>query len=259
MTILKNILSAFALFSLLAIPSLQAQAAISDNLTDEQKAELETKSEEAQIKADEAKDKAWESGKSLAEEQEITFEQFQSQVLKIVSLAIDRVNAAKNSINNNYYLSEDTKSELTDGLTALSGILSTYYTNVNNASSVEEIRALNENLIVTLKENTDVIVAAIQDSVLEVMAEILQAMEELQDAVNTALTKLANDCESAETEISELETLLGQLQGLEQDLKTAIEEEDVEAAKTAAKAALELSPEIAKQLKEVVNLCEAYL
>jgi hypothetical protein len=256
---MKIFLSLIMAFSFLVLPIGQINAAVKDNLTEEQKAELDAKSQEAQAQADEAKTKAWEAGTEAAKEAGLEFVDFQTAVLKVLDLAIARVEKAEGTIESLYYMSDVTKDEITDGLGALKGELLSYKTQVNNADTVEEVKAINAKVVQTLKDSTSVIVEAIRESSMVIYEEVQKTVEKLKIKADAILATLSVDCTEGSDDIAALQTQLTSLETVNDNLKAAIEDQDKENAKKYAQEAMNMVPGVVKSLNSVLDTCSQYI
>ncbi|HBP00540.1 MAG: hypothetical protein UU48_C0004G0005 [Candidatus Uhrbacteria bacterium GW2011_GWF2_41_16] len=244
---MKNFIHIFALLSLLVLPFAQVQAAITkpSEMTEEEKAEL-------QAEAEAAKDTAIQK----AEELGVTFTQYQEKLVQILELAIDKLDTAEETIEGNEYISDVTEDEILDALSALEGKLQTYKTQTNNADSMDDLEGINKQIVADLKANKDAIKTAIQESVLVVAAEAEKRAEQIKIKVESILELLKISCPDEKTTIESIESQLEDLNALAADLKIAVDDEDVEEAKSLMKQMADVAPNLVKEVKEVVDACE---
>ena len=242
------------LAQLLFIPIFSLQAAPKDNLTEEEQAELEAKKAEAEANAAETKTQARETGEEVAQELGIEFSELQEKLISMIDKAIDAVENAQNTINSLYYMSDETKTEVNDALMALEAALLDYRTAVNNATTIEELYAINDKVIELLKENKEVIAEAVKESALIIAKQVEKTLEKIEIRLEAMLAILAVDCDSEAVE--ELQTELDALDVLIEDLKVAIEAEDQETAEALVKEAMELVPDLIASTTQTLTECE---
>ncbi|MBI2473951.1 hypothetical protein HYV70_05370 [Candidatus Uhrbacteria bacterium] len=250
----KNLFSLFVVLQLIVMPVVAVQAAPKDNLTEEEQAELEAKKTEAEANLSETKEQAQEKGAEIAEELGLEFTDLQDKLVNAIDKAINVVDQAIAAIDGSAYMSSETKTELTDALNNLEGKLLDYRTAVNNATTIEELQAINTEVIQLLKDNKDVIIEAVQQSMLVIAEQVSQTIEKIEIRAEYALSILDVECDS--DSFAEIETLVAELETTNASLKTSIEAGDVETAKTQAKAAISISGDLAASFAGLVADCK---
>lgn len=250
----KNFLSLFVVLQLLILPIAAVQAAPKDNLTEEEQAELEVKKTEAEANAVETREQVQQKTVEVAEELGLEFTDLQDKLITAIDKAVDIVDQAINVITSSEYMSKETKTELTDALNTLEAKLLDYRTAVNNATTIEELQTINEEVVQLLKDNKDVIIAAVQESMLVIAEQVSQTIEKIKIRVEYALQILDVECDS--DAFAEIESLVVQLETTNTALKAAIEADDVETAKTQAKAAISTAVDLAASFAKLVGDCQ---
>ncbi len=243
----KNFLSLFVVLQLIVMPVMAVQAAPKDNLTAEEQAELEAK-------VAEDKEQAQETAAEVAKKMEIEFVDVQVKLIAVLDKSVDAIEKAIDAINASVYMSSETKVELTDGLKTLEGKLLEYRTQANNATSIEELQAINAEVVALLKANKTVILEAMKESMLVIATQVSQSIEKIKIKAEAALRMLDVECDSES--FAEIETLVAQLETTNASLKVAIEAEDVATAKVQAKAAISISVDLAASFAGLVTDCQ---
>ena len=242
------------LAQLLFVPVFSLQAAPKDNLTEEEQAELDAKKAEAEVNAGEAKTQARETGEEVAEELGLEFSELQDKLITMIDKAVDAVENAQNAISGLYYMSDETKTEVNDTLMTLEAALLDYRTAVNNATTIEELYAINDEVIQLLKDNKEVIAEAIKESALIIAEQVEKTLEKIQIRLESMLATLAVDCDSEA--VDELQTELDALDVLIEDLKVAIEAEDQETAEALVKEAVDMVPDLITSATQTLTECQ---
>lgn len=239
--LLSGVLMAAFIFTL-ALPP--AHARVTDNLTDEQKAEAEAAADAAK---DEAAAKAQAAG--------YTFDDLQEVLENILDVAIEALETAEDKINANPYLTDATKSELTDGLNEVEGALEVYAFKLQSITTLEELEALTDEVKTYLKTNESVIKEAIEETVYVLLGEAQKTMQVVISEIESAYLKMKRDCpEEAET-FASFEATLNKLDIMSEDLKGYIEDEDAEAAKALIEEMKPLLKSAAADLQTFYNSC----
>ena len=251
---IKSFLSLMVLAQLLFVPVFSLQAAPKDNLTEEEQAELDAKKAEAEVNAGEAKTQARETGEEVAEELGLEFSELQDKLITMIDKAVDAVENAQNAISGLYYMSDETKTEVNDTLMTLEAALLDYRTAVNNATTIEELYAINDEVIQLLKDNKEVIAEAIKESALIIAEQVEKTLEKIQIRLESMLATLAVDCDSEA--VDELQTELDALDVLIEDLKVAIEAEDQETAEALVKEAVDMVPDLITSATQTLTECQ---
>lgn len=251
---LKNLFSLFVVLQLIVMPVVAVQAAPKDNLTEEEQAELEAKKTEAEANLSEGKDQAQETAAQVAEELGLEFTDLQDKLITAIDKAVSAVDKAISTINASAYMSSETQAELTDALNTVEAKLLDYRTAANNAASAEELQAINEEVVVLLKENKTVIMEAMKESVLVIAEQASQSLEKIKIKAEAALTMLDVECDSEA--FASIEALVAQMESINYTLQVAIEGGDTSTAKSAINAAISVSVDLAKSFAQLVTECQ---
>ena len=244
----KNFLSLFVVLQLIVMPVVAVQAAPKDNLTAEEQAELEANAAEAKVQAQE-------TAAEVAEKLGLEFTDLQAKLIAALDKADEAIDEAIDAINASVYMSSETKVELTDGLKTLQGKLLDYRAQANTATSMEELQAINAEVVATLKANKTVIIEAMKESMLVIAEQVSQSMEKIKIKAEAALKILDVECDSEA--FAQIEALVTELETTNASLKAAIEADDVATAKVEAKAGISISVDLAASFALLVKDCQA--
>ena len=251
---MKHLLSLFVVLQLIVMPVVVVQAAPKDNLTEEEQAELEVKKAEAEANLSAGKEQAQETAAQVAEELGLEFTDLQDKLITAIDKAVNALDQAIAAINGSAYMSSETKAELTDALNTVEAKLLDYRTAANNATSAEELQAINAEVVQLLKDNKDVIVQALQESIVVIAEQVSQSVEKIKIKAEAALLMLDVECDSEA--FAEIESLVADLEMFNTTLKVAIEANDTSTMKSALNAVISTSVDLAKSFAQLITECQ---
>lgn len=163
--------------------------------------------------------------------------------------------ATETKVAGNPYLSEATKQTIYSSLNNVEYALLQYKNEVENATSLADLRTLNQEITQYLKDNKDVIKENMKTAIIEIGNQALQKAEELKQKVEAALKILKVTCPKQKQVITELENQLAQLESQITALNNAIKTKDTVGIKTQIKQITQLSQSIVNNLTIIENQC----
>ena len=186
---------------------------------------------------------------------QIDFDNLKEGILRGVDSSINRLNDIEGKIESNPEISDAAKESIIDALDIVENGLISYKDKVEKATTLEELRAANQEIIKYLMDNKDVIRENIRKAIIDISEQASEKAEELKEKVEQLLKILKVTCPSEKETISELETQLQQLESEIDALEQAIQSEDTQTIKQEIKKISELSKDIANNLKKIEAAC----
>lgn len=168
---------------------------------------------------------------------------------------INRLNDIESKIESNSEISNATKESIIDALNIVENGLLSYKSRVEKATTLEELRAANQEIIKYLIDNKDAVRENIREAIVDIAEQASEKAEEFKKDVGQLLKLLKIVCPSERETITEVETQLQQLEDEMGVLKQAIQSESIPTIKQEIKKISQLSKDIANNLKEIEEAC----
>ena len=185
----------------------------------------------------------------------LDFDTLKQAIITGIDNSINRLNEIESKIENNPKVSDTAKESIIDALNTVENDLLLYKAEVEQATTLEELRAVNQEIIQYLIDNKDVIRENIKEAIIDIAEEVVEKTEEFKEKVEQLLKILKVTCPSERETITELETQLQQLDSELDDLKQAIQSKDTVTIKQEIQKINQLSKDIADNLKEIEAAC----
>lgn len=186
---------------------------------------------------------------------QIDFDKLKQSILTGIDNSIDRLNEIESKIESNPEISDATKQGIIDALNTVEIGLLSYKSEVEKATTLEELRTVNQEIIKYLIDNKDVIRENIREAIIDIAEQASKKAEEFKEKVEVLLKILKVACPSEEETITEIETQLQQLEDEIGVLKQAIQSEDTLTIKQEIIKISQLSKDIANNLEEIEAAC----
>lgn len=195
------------------------------------------------------------AGVAFSAKAAVNYTALKQAILTGIDRCVASINSIESKITANTKMTEETKQSVTQSLDKLKNGLLSYKSQVESATTLAELQAINQQIIQYLKDNKDVIKANIQKAVTDLANKAVQVAEELKVKVQQALTLLKVTCPSQQTTISALESQLQQLNTKINELKQAIQSKNTTTMKQKMSEITQLSKEIINNLKIIQTAC----
>ena len=183
------------------------------------------------------------------------FQQLKQVILTGVDRAINRINNIESEIESNPGMSEETKQNIIEALDIVKDGLISYKGEVEEATTLEELRAANQKIIKYLWDNKEIIRENIEEAIIDIANQALEEAEEFIQKVKLVLEILEITCPAEKETISEVETQLGQLESKISILKQAIQSKDILTIRKEIKEMRELIKDIRDNLEKIQESC----
>ncbi len=185
----------------------------------------------------------------------VDFAKLQQQIIKVIDASVARLNNMEAKISSSQYMSATTKQIIIDGLNKTEQALLNYKSQVQSATSVAELQAINQQVVQYLKDNKDVIRASVKQAITAIANEALARADELEQKIDQAIKALKIACPQEIDAINELEAQLQELKVQGQELSAAIKSQDTAAIKKEINEVAVLSKAIVANLVEIEEAC----
>ena len=187
----------------------------------------------------------------------LDFDKLKENTLNLVQRSIDKINIAKNTINNNPAIESEIKESSIVKLTEVEVELLTYKSLVENTTNMSGLVSLNKNLVKNLKDNKEVIKNSVKNALIKLGQKVSEKSEELRDKTEILITSAKIKCpdQTSKTTIASIEVQLSQLDSKSETLKQALSKRDTVVIKQEVKKIKELSKNIIENLKSLEETC----
>lgn len=189
------------------------------------------------------------------ENKQVDSDRLEQTILNMLNKSIDTLNDIENKIENNSKISNETKQIIIDALNKVEKGLVNYESEVEAATTIDELKTINQEIVQYVKDNKDVIKENIKSAIIDVSEQAVVKIEEFKKKVEQMLKVLKVTCPSEIETINEIEAQLEQLQNKLNDIKQAIQLKDTMTIKQEMKEINELSKDIADNLRKLEMAC----
>ncbi|MBI2463517.1 hypothetical protein HYV57_01010 [Candidatus Peregrinibacteria bacterium] len=183
------------------------------------------------------------------------FDKVKATVLAVLDTAIQKIDSVKGTIENNTKLDAAVKQTATQTLDRIRTSLVNYKSRVDGAKTIDELRALNKEIVAYIVENKDAIKESIRQTIVNIGEKAATKAEELRKKLDTLLATLKVLCPSEKTTIETLENQLAELRTEIDTLKTALKSKDATAIKKDLADLGALSQKIAANVDTISSAC----
>lgn len=183
------------------------------------------------------------------------FGRLKQTILTGIDNSVNRLNDIESKIESNSEINDVEKEGIIDALNIVENGLLSYKSVVEEATTLGELRAANQEIIKYLTDSKDIIRENIKKAIIDIAGQASEKAEEFKEDVEQLLKLLKIICPSEKETITEVETQLQQLEDEIGVLKQAIQKEDTSTIKQEIKKISQLSEAMAKNLKEIKEAC----
>ncbi len=205
-------ISLFAFFatasSIMAFTPGTAKQQISNNITPEQKQAIDQKKQEVEDKINQ------------------NYDGFKTALIKRIDRAILRIDTVSQKISSTSKIADASKEVILASLANVKKGLETYKTKASNSTSLDELKAINQEFIQYLKTNKDVIKENVRKSLTIIGTEMTKKAEAYKVKLMQTLEMLKKTCPSEAEAIDSLENELAELNKEIAALKQATKEQN---------------------------------
>lgn len=186
---------------------------------------------------------------------QLDFQRLKQAILTGVNRAITRINNIENKIESNPRISDEAKQSIIEALDIVKEGLISYREEVEEAKTLKQLRAANQEIIKYLWENRNVLRENIEKAIIDMANETLREAEEFIGKVKQVLKILKIICPAERETISEVEAQLQQLENEIDILKQAIQLKDIPTIRQEIKKISQLSKDIRDNLEKIEEAC----
>lgn len=186
---------------------------------------------------------------------QLDFDNLKEGILRGVDTSIKKLNDIESKIENNPGISDAAKESIIDALNIVEDGLISYRNKVEEATTLQELSAANQEIIKYLWDNKDVIRENIREAISDIAKQALEKAKEFKEKVEELLKILKVTCPSEKETISEVETQLQQLEDEIDALKQAIQSKDTPTIKQEIEKISQLSRDITNNLEKIKAAC----
>ena len=184
------------------------------------------------------------------------YERQKTLIINLVSKSLARLEDVTLKIAGNTQLDEETKNRIINDLNEITKKLEGYLTVVEAAESLEELQALNQEILNYLKDNKDAIREAIKEALVKLGEEAAKMAEELMEKVEQILKFFKLSCPEERGTIVQVESLLVEMENELAVLNDAIERRDSVAIKQSISRLQKMGSEMIVLVEQIYNNCE---
>lgn len=190
-----------------------------------------------------------------AQESDVNFDRLKETVLRLIDNSINRLNNVENAISGHPKIDEETKQNIINAFNTAEEKLLSYKEDVEAAQSIDEIRAVNQEVIQYLRDNKDLIRENVKKALINLGEKFVEKAEELKEKIEVAIRVLKKTCPGEADTINEVENQLAELEQNIINLKDAVTAKDKTKIKQEVKAIKSLSKSILENLKVIEDKC----
>jgi len=195
------------------------------------------------------------AGISLAANAAVNYTALKQTITVGLDACISLINSVESKIVNNSQVSQETKQSVSQSLNQLESALSSYKNQVQSAATLQDLQAINQQIINYLKTNSSVIKDSIKTAIVDMGEKAVESAEGLKQKAEQALNVLKVACPSEKTTISTLENQLVQLEAEINLLKQALSSKNAATIKQEMQKITNLSKSVAVNLKQLESVC----
>lgn len=186
---------------------------------------------------------------------QLTFEQRQASLLSRIDNVLGKLDNAQNNIAGNTKVDDATKQSILNALNNVEAALLSYKSEVEQASTLDELQALNQEVLQYLLDNKDVIKKNIGSAITNIANQAIQKAEEFKEAFEKLLPVLKAVCPSEADTITELEAQLAQLESEIATLASLIQTKDAAAIKQELATMSQLMKSMVANVTQIQSTC----
>lgn len=183
------------------------------------------------------------------------FDALKTGALKLIDAAVGKLNQAEEKISGNGNIDAATKQNALSSLQKVEDNLLKYKAQLEKATSTEEVRAINQEVIQYLKDNKDVIKENVKIVLENTAVKAAAKAEELKKQLELVLKTLKATCPNEKETIAALENQLKQLETEIASLQSNIKSKNPAAMKQDIKDLASLSQQIIPNVQKISSSC----
>lgn len=183
------------------------------------------------------------------------FDKVKTTVLAVLDTAIQKIDEVKAKIQNNTKADSQVKQTAIQTLDRIRTGLVNYKSRVDGAKTIDELRALNKEIVAYIVENKDAIKESIRQTIVNIGEKAASKSEELRKKLDTLLATMKVLCPSEKSTIETLEQQLTELRTEIDALKAALKSKDATTIKKVLSDLGVLSQKIAANVGTISSEC----
>lgn len=168
---------------------------------------------------------------------------------------VSLINSVESKIADNPQISPETRDSVSQSLIQLTNALLSYKSQVQSAATLQDLQAVNQQIINYLKANSNMIKDSIKQAIVDMGQKAVESAEELKQKAEQALNLLKVTCPSEKSTISVLENQLLQMEAEINMLKQALASKNTATIKQEMQKITNLSKDIVANLKQLDAAC----
>ena len=185
----------------------------------------------------------------------LDFDNLKEITLTAIDNSINRIENAKNTIMDNPKIDETTKTNSISALTNVQNNLTAYRLEVENTTTLTELREVNQEVIQYIRDNKDVIRDNIRMALVNLGQKFYDKAQELIEEVNRLLNVMKATCSEQTDKIEEIQGDLDTLEAEMATLEDAIQTKNTSVIKTQVRKIKNLSTSIVTDMKTLEEAC----
>ncbi len=183
------------------------------------------------------------------------YDNLKQRTLTMLDNSISRLENAKETISGNPKLDDATKENILTNLTSMQDHLTNYKAEVENTTTIVELRNLNTEILQYLIDNKDIIRNNMRMALMNVAQKTLEKAQEFEEKVKFLLEVLERTCTSEATKIERVQSQLTQMDTHIELLESAIQSKDSATIRVEVKAINTLAKSIIVDMTAIKQAC----
>ncbi|GEM_PF-1916987 len=179
----------------------------------------------------------------------------QQKILALIDASVNRLNAAETNIQNNTQISSSAKTTTLNSLNSIESALLAYRTKVLAATTIEELQAINQEILQYLITNKDVIKANAKIAIADIAQSASAKASEIAAKAEQMIKVLYVTCPSQKSALDSLTQQTVQLKANAAALKSAATAKDSAAVKSLAQKTSVLVKSMVANAKVIQAAC----
>ncbi len=192
-------------FSLCALNVLAAYNGTKPTLTEEQETQIEAA-----------------NNKTMAA-LNANFDAYQEALLKALDAVILKLDKLEDQITSNEFIDDETQRSAQESISDITSALTDYRAQIEDATTAEEIQAINKEMIQYIKDHKDEILATVSQATYSMAYYTLDAAQVYIAYANSVLEIYEKTCDEYEDDIQAIEDKLAELQVSIEEMQDTLE------------------------------------
>ena len=156
------------------------------------------------------------------------FDVLKQTIIRGIDRTISRINTLENRIQNNPDIEDGVKNSAINLLNVIETDLNSYKSRIEDATTLAELREINQEIKQYLRDNKDVLKEKLRNSIVNIGQKVLEKTEKFKQYITSMIRILEIICPN---QVSELKQSLEDLNDQMEILRTAIQTKDTVAIK----------------------------